>query len=62
MLEKKRYKSSDILQSISIPLIVLGIIFSENLAACYLIIGLGVLLATVSLIVRKKVENNLKTM
>jgi hypothetical protein len=60
MLEKKRYKISDILQPISIYLIVLGIIFSENRTVCYLLIGMGVLLTIISLIIRKKAKNNLK--
>ncbi len=53
MAEKRIWSISDTLQSISIPLVVLGIIFSENRVVGYLFIGVGVLLAIISLILRK---------
>jgi len=55
MLGKKRWTTSDTLQSIGIALVVLGIIFSttENRVIIYLFIGVGVLLGIISLIIRK---------
>ena len=53
MLGKKRWNINDSLQSIIISLIVLGIIFSENRIIGYSFIGVGVLLAIISLIIKK---------
>ena len=53
MLEKKRWTISDSLQSFSVILVVLGIIFAESRVVGYSFIGVGVLLGIISLIIRK---------
>jgi sugar phosphate permease len=53
MFEEKRWNISDSLQSFGIILIVLGIVFNENPVVGYSFIGAGILLAIISLIIRK---------